>query len=221
MSKCYHHTLFLLTSQQLYISSTKVFTDYEGKATTTTKNIRVQIVCHITIHVHADILQQPSIENYRELKRVVFSGREISKQGIYSRKSFLNYLPIHYTTMMQKVKTSKITDYLHLLNFAVYFLQNWALFGNLSAGVSIRQICEKTATADDAQYIKTKTTARCRLINLRSGCEWWLNAKIKDLNMQFSVMALSVLRYFQPHNGVIVYPFAKEIIIWQDISLQL
>ncbi len=39
--------------------------------------------------------------------------------------------------------------------------------------------------------------------------------------MQFSVMALGVLRYFKPHNGVIVYPFAKEIIIWQDISLQL
>lgn len=37
---------------------------------------------------------------------------------------------------------------------------------------------------------------------------------------EFSVMALGVLWYFMPHNSVILYPFAKERIIGQDISLQ-
>lgn len=91
----------------------------------------VQVVlglkCHITIHVQCIYCTAAKYLKL-QLKRC-FSGREISKQGIYSRKYIFNYFPIHYTTMMQKVKTSKITDYLHLLNFTVYHLQNWALLG--------------------------------------------------------------------------------------------
>lgn len=100
MSKCYHRTLFCLHHNSCTFHPLKFSLIMRGKKNNNNKKHKwaVQVMlglkCHITIHVHADILQQPSIDNYNRAETCCFF-RERDIKTRYLQQKIIFKLPSH------------------------------------------------------------------------------------------------------------------------------